>query len=229
MHDEFLSYNSWFQQKYATPLSAGPRFDTLKIALNLFRQRHGRLIVETGCQRQLDDWGGGCSTQVFADSLAHYGGKLVSIDISPENIATARQINPSPYIDFICNDSVNGLSSLSTFDQIDLLYLDSFDYPYGQLLDLYGGKTDIVRAIDQLKQLNETTIVQLHNSIIEPCQQHCLKEIQTAMPFLHSGSVILIDDNNLPGGGKARLANEYLETHGWVLVHCSYQALWIHQ
>ncbi len=35
-----------------------------------------------------------------------------------------------------------------------------------------------------------------------PPQQHCLNEIVAASCKLHDGSVVMIDDCNIPGGGK---------------------------
>lgn len=48
-----------------------------------------------------------------------------------------------------------------------------------------------------------------------PAQQHCLKEVQAACSHLTENSIIMIDDCNIPGGGKGRLALGWLEQQGW--------------
>lgn len=62
-----------------------------------------------------------------------------------------------------------------------------------------------------------------------PSQQHHLNEIIAALPFLAEESIILIDDCDLPHGGKGKLAIEYLEAHGWKKIMEGYQVLLIHQ
>jgi len=80
---------------------------------------------------------------------------------------------------------------------IDLLYLDSFDYP--------EGPDDALR---------------------DASQQHCRNELEAALPFLAPSAIVLIDDGDLPGGGKPRLAKERLAQLGWTCVLDEYQTLW---
>lgn len=58
-----------------------------------------------------------------------------------------------------------------------------------------------------------------------PPQNHCLKEIQIALPKLSANAAVLIDDCNLPHGGKGRKAIHWLITQGWVVQKYHYQAL----
>jgi hypothetical protein len=190
------------------------RYPTMKAALNLFYQRNGKLIVETGCQREENDWGGGMSTALFAETINLLGGKLITVDNVQEHLNRVKRFTKQyDYVEYVFMDSVEYLNNCE--HQIDLLYLDSFDYP---MEDLPGG-FDCV--------LSDDNIVQFHSDIINPCQEHCLKELEAAIDKLTDQSVILIDDNNLAGGGKPRLAREWLFDHGWTLLLDGQQTLWI--
>ena len=48
-----------------------------------------------------------------------------------------------------------------------------------------------------------------------PPQDHCLREIMAAYDKLHEDSIVMIDDCNIPGGGKGKLAIEWLLNRGW--------------
>lgn len=222
---DFLFGNGWFDKKYAG--LGHRRHATIKAALNLFMQNNGTNIVETGCCRLPDDWGAGLSTVMFGDVCKTYCKRLYSVDLSPENMAICRNITKeyNGFIDYHVEDSV---SFLNRFDgTIDLLYLDSYDYPYGELLDVYGGKVDIDKAILTLGNMSDEEIILKHNDIIAVSQEHCLKELFAALPHMHKKTPILIDDCMLPGGGKGRTAKEWLLSNGYVCLLDLYQTLWI--
>jgi hypothetical protein len=61
---------------------------------------------------------------------------------------------------------------------------------------------------------------------IEQCQQHQASELTAAMGHLIKGSIILLDDNNLRGGGKTKLTKELLHTFGAQCLFDDYQSLW---
>lgn len=231
----FVNHGNWFSQKYQ--VRSDCRFHTFKAALNLLHQLPHvggapRVIVETGCARMPNDWGGGQSTLLFADYLQTNGGHLHSVDISETSCAWARDI-VAAYTDNVtvtCKDSVKFLSDWSKhegFQHIDLLYLDSFDYPYGELLNVYGGQRDIEAATKTLDAMLEEDIVKKHGDIILACQNHCVEELKAAMPAMRQDGIILIDDNSLAGGGKPRLAKRLLRQLGWTCVLDYQQTLWI--
>ena len=58
-----------------------------------------------------------------------------------------------------------------------------------------------------------------------PSQQHHLNEIMAAYPFLHENSIVMIDDCDLPHGGKGALAIEYLLMRGWKIYAKHYQVI----
>jgi len=177
----------------------GDRFYTFKAALNLWLQRGGTTIVETGTMRgPIEGWrGDGCSTLLFGEFLSHHGGHLWSCDLDPDAIANSRSVTRK-YAAHISYINGNSIEFLAGFDRpIDLLYLDSFDSP----------------------RSGDASIPQLHN----------LQELETALPCVSERGIILLDDNWYPNGGKTRRSKERLMAEGWVCLLDSQQTLWIRE
>lgn len=101
-------------------------FDVIFAALAA--QGRKPLIVETGCLRLPGNWqGDGQSTFMFDAFARCAGGRVFSVDITPESIASARRAC-SHSTQLILNDSVAALGALAAGEQqASLLYLDSFD------------------------------------------------------------------------------------------------------
>lgn len=59
----------------------------------------------------------------------------------------------------------------------------------------------------------------------EPSQLHHLNEVMAAEPWLTADSIVMIDDCDLPHGGKGKLAIEYLLTRGWKIASQGYQVI----
>lgn len=202
----------------------GKRQATMDRALLLLEGNDGKRIVETGCAHTPGDWdGAGLSTVVFSRWAAEHDGSFTSVDIDPAHIEAARKMTTYP-VNFECRDSVEYLTHRT--DPIDLLYLDSLDYPYGRLLDAYGGKANLGAAIADLALTSQTEILARFGDIIRPSQAHAMREVWAALPLLTEHALVLIDDADLPGGGKARLAKGYLSDYGWRCVMDGYQTLW---
>jgi hypothetical protein len=150
-------------------------------------------IVETGCIRAEEDWGGaGFSTYLFARYVSALGrGHLDSVDLTPAHTAFARRWCQfaGERVHIHTADAVSWLQACD--GPIDLLYLDSLD-------------TDVPGHAE-----------------------HCLRELQTALPNLHDQSLVLIDDSPWSGGptGKGALAIPWLRERGWHLLASGYQAL----
>jgi len=104
---------------------------TLMFCIKMLKNKPGFLIVETGCQRQDHgplSWGDdGCSTLIFNLFSQRHKGSCISIDISAENINFASKLNYGAGR-FVVSDSVDYLTTFEHSGQIDLLYLDSFDF-----------------------------------------------------------------------------------------------------
>lgn len=221
--------NNWFYEKFYYA-GSNARYYTFQIALNLLHQRCANpVIIETGCQRQEDDLGGGMSTCLFAEYIERYGGRLISIDNNAEHLSRAAQYikkHPGANVQLIHADSVAYLQCCVT--PPNLLYLDSWDAPYFEMLELYGSKQDFTGAVAQMKALGRKEILERHEAMLLPCQQHCVNEFKAIETYLLSGSILLIDDNMLLGGGKSRLLKEYLLSHpDWELVLDYQQSLWL--
>lgn len=58
-----------------------------------------------------------------------------------------------------------------------------------------------------------------------PSQEHHLKEIIAAYPKLHANTIVMVDDCDLPHGGKGKLIIEFLLNNGWTLIYKGYQAI----
>ena len=193
---------AWFTAEYANRL--GRRYQTMHAALTLLfeRSQRNRIVLETGCVRERNDYGAGYSTVVFGHALSRHGGMLHTVDLSEKNLAACKRLTKryASSISYNSGDSVTFLKSWNAHPSasINLLYLDSFDYP---------GKPDEV--------------------LREASQRHCLNELAAALPSLSEAAIVLIDDGDLPGGGKPRLAKELLSKLSWTCVIDDYQTLWI--
>jgi predicted O-methyltransferase YrrM len=125
--DNFLEYNSWFDEMFRRKLSK--RYPTFRAALNLLYQLPSHQIVETGTIRKVRDYGAGYSTYLFGQFVKRYGGKVTTIDIDPGHINVCKRVTAefAASIEYIVDDSLHALSLLR--EPIDLLYLDSLDTP----------------------------------------------------------------------------------------------------
>ncbi len=61
-----------------------------------------------------------------------------------------------------------------------------------------------------------------------PSQQHHLEEIKAAYDKLKPTSIVMIDDCDLPHGGKGKFVIDYLLKKGWKVVAQSYQVILIY-
>jgi hypothetical protein len=214
---EFLSFhNKDFLNTYK---DLGGRLHTFKIALNLLNQRGGKVIVETGCQREGDNWNDGQSTRVFAEYARKHDTHLYTVDIKRENIELAEEIVGNESVTYTAMDSIKYIESFKK--NIDLLYLDSVDVPIPEMRKINESYDE------KIKDLKYEEIIERFEELLLPPQTHCLNEVKAALPNLHRDSIILIDDNWVPGGGKSRLAREWMFDNDWELLMDWQQTLWI--
>ncbi len=179
----------------------GKRRDTLREVLRLLDERGARVLLETGVARMglEKSKGDGASTIVFGLWAKNNDAHLYSVDIDPD--ATRRAGTAVDAMDL--GDSVTLVTSdsveyLGEFtDTVDFLYLDSYDYH----------KTD--------------------TAIQKASQDHHLKEINAIEGCLHDDTVILIDDCDLPNGGKGKLVIQYLTEAGWKVHMSEYQVIMV--
>ena len=83
-------------------------------------------IVETGCVRRPGAWiDEGQSTIIWDWIVGKVDGSVTSFDISEEAVAACRKMVKN--VNVIHSDSVAGLRGLERPEDIDLLFLDSYD------------------------------------------------------------------------------------------------------
>jgi hypothetical protein len=193
---DFLDANNdWFRDKYYDKLSF--RYWTQKIALSLFLQIGGDNMVETGCARLEEDWGGGYSTYIYGDFASYYGKKFWTCDIDERNLEVAERITDKfkDNITYVCDDSVRFLRDFDK--EINFLYLDSVDCEEG----------------------NEQQTAM--------AQDHQFKEMEQALPKLSKNCVVLLDDNNYANGGKTKASKGFLKENGFLHIMDFQQALFL--
>ncbi|MFX3635408.1 MAG: class I SAM-dependent methyltransferase [Candidatus Pristimantibacillus sp.] len=195
-------YNWLFGRSHNGPSKT--RYYTFQMALNIIHQtKNSPVIIETGCQRMETDIGDGASTSLFCEYLLRYGGKLISIDINPVSIQNAQNWTAHYPVDkhFVTSDSVAYLSQYT--GTVDLVYLDSWDYPLDDGPEL------------EWRQFE--------------AQQHNLNEFMAIENRLSPNAVILMDDNLLPGGGKPKLTKQYLKDKGYICLLDYQHTIWVKQ
>lgn len=174
----------------------GLRMPTFRAVLREAQFRNVKVVVETGCVRQDQNWDGdGQSTVMLAEfALERNGGSFTTVDISREATDLARQLVPHATVH--CGDSVKYLSKIGR--QIDLLYLDSYDVDMGAP---------------------------------HPAALHCMMELTAAMPMLHSGSIVFVDDSPMNSamevGGKGLYVAQYFRQLGIMPFTFGYQSAWV--
>lgn len=219
---------NWFKERYFN-VGGNVRYWTFATSLSLLNQRIDEpVIIETGCQREKEDLGAGMSSSIFAEYVSYYGGKLYVVDNNEEHLDICDSILEEwPDIDCSLHysDSVKWLKKYK--GKCDLVYLDSYDFPLGPMLDKYKGKEDLGEAITTVLSFSTERVLEEFGDIVLPCQKHCLDEIKAIEPNLSDNAIVLIDDNNLPAEGKPRLAKRYLHEQGWFCLADGQQTLWM--
>lgn len=175
------------------------RAPSFAMMLSHLNHKPEKIIIETGCARQEDNFqGDGMSTLIFDRMIQLTGGTFHSVDISPENVEFARS-KVSNMTKVHCSDSVKFLQEMnrtlrSDGRYVDLLYLDSFD---------------------------------LDHDNTHPSSLHHLMELTAIMPSLRTGSMICVDDNVSLEVGKGKYVKQYMDLIGKPLVYSDYHWIWI--
>ena len=177
----------------------GKRQKTFRRAIELLDERGATCLIETGVARYglRNSKSDGASTAVFGLWAKTNNASLYSVDISPESIAGAREaVEELGLMEQVKLVTGDSVQFLENFaDPVDFLYLDSYDYD----------------KHDQSVQIAS--------------QEHHLKEFKAIEEQLGSDSVVLIDDCDLPGGGKGKAVIEYMTRKGWQVDTSAYQIL----
>ncbi len=177
----------------------GKRRDTLRKVLELLEQRQASTLVETGIARDglKKTKGDGASTILFGIWAKKHGAKLHSVDIDAEAVDIANQaITDQGLQEAVFTYVSDSIAFLQNFEQqVDFLYLDSYDYD----------KRD--------------------PAVQKASQEHHLREFKAIEIKLGAKSVVLIDDCDLPGGGKGKSVIAYMLSTGWEIIMQEYQVI----
>ena len=177
----------------------GKRQKTFRRAIELLDERGATCLIETGVARYglRNSKSDGASTAVFGLWAKTNNASLYSVDISPESIDGAREaVEELGLLEQVKLVTGDSVQFLENFaDPVDFLYLDSYDYD----------------KHDQSVQMAS--------------QEHHLKEFKAIEEQLGPDSVVLIDDCDLPGGGKGKTVIEYMTRKGWQVDTSAYQVL----
>lgn len=118
-----MSFLDYFDRELAPKLVS--RAPTFRAVLAELVERPAPIIIETGCVRGTDGWGGdGHSTVVFDEFAQATGGTVTSVEINEKAVALARSM-VSDRVTLIHADSLKMLPQLD--QTADLIYLDSYD------------------------------------------------------------------------------------------------------
>ena len=177
----------------------GKRRGTLRRVLELLEQRQAKTLVETGIARNglEKSKGDGASTILFGVWAKNHDAKLYSIDIDSAAVEIANKEIVERGLEVAVSTHVSdSIIYLENFQQpVDFLYLDSYDYD----------KRDL--------------------AVQKASQEHHLKEFKAVESRLHDQSVVLIDDCDLPGGGKGKTVIKYMLGTGWKIEMQQYQVI----
>ncbi len=175
------------------------RRNTFRLSLQLLNQINAKTIIETGTSREglRGAKSNGAATIVFGKWANENGAKLDSVDISAESVQNAQEeVTKQGLQHVVTIHHSDSLTFLAAYkDSVDFLYLDSYDY----------SATDI--------------------EVQQKSQQHHLKEFKAIEDQLHRNTVVLIDDCDLPNGGKGKAVIAYMCENGWRIVEDAYQVL----
>ena len=166
IHD-YIAFEGGYFKKYGNHGQLClDRYFTFKAAISLFLQRKSRNIVETGCQRQMIDWGAGNSSLIFSETLVEFPEKgfLYTIDIDENKLDVCNHATKhTNKVKFCLGDSVEILKIIDV--EIGLLYLDSMDY------EVYQQKESQLHQLKEIQtaypKLNDESIVLLDDNFFE--------------------------------------------------------------
>lgn len=213
-----MSFWEYFENEAAPKL--GVRVDTFRATFRYLDTIADRSIgiVETGCVRDPDNWGGDGQSTILFDQYAQSrpGSCVYTVDLDPSAVAACKTL-VSEVVRTHIGDSVGFLASLvrerpAELSTVDLLYLDLID------VDMFA------------PQVSAT---------------HHLKELLAIAPLLSPSTLVVVDDspsmllgyvntnqfrafNRAPKiGGKAMFIAEYAEAIGVKPCFTGYQSGWI--
>ena len=174
------------------------RRDMFRRCLKILDLTNAQMIVETGTSREglAGSKSNGAATLVFGKWAKMNGAYLHSVDISKESIAESmKEVKAQGLESHVALHLSDSVAFLKDFEK-------KVDFLY---LDSYD------YSLDPEIQLKS--------------QEHHLNEFKAIEQKLHHNSVVLIDDCDLPNGGKGKLVVEYMLNNQWKILKKEYQIL----
>lgn len=174
------------------------RTESFQMMINHLKGIDNPLIVETGCIREAEDYGAGCSTEIFDQYLNENGGRFYSVDNSPTNVIFAKTQVSNKNTSIVLSDSVAFLKQFNTTllsenKKIDLLYLDSYDF---------------------------------YEGIEHESSLHHIFELLAISPSLSENTMVVVDDN-FEDKGKGYYIKQYMDLIGNQRLYSGYQWIWM--
>jgi predicted O-methyltransferase YrrM len=174
------------------------RRGTFLKVLELIEKTKAKLIIETGTSREglHGAKSNGAATIVFGKWAKQNKAFLHSVDISEKSVAASQNE--------VDRQELNSSVKIHLSDSIAFLenFKERVDFLY---LDSYDYSDDI--------------------EVQTKSQIHHLKEFKAIEDQLHDNSIVLIDDCDLPNGGKGKLVVEYMIKQDWKVLINAYQIL----
>lgn len=138
-----------FENEFRPLLGKTPRWKAFEFIAKELLSKERPVIIETGTLRQPGNWAGdGQSTALWDWIVAKTGGTAISTDINFYNCEVAAKTCPNVRVN--CGDSVAFLRGYLPAN-INLLYLDAFDYaPGAELSSMMHHAAELAAAWDQL-------------------------------------------------------------------------------
>ncbi len=174
------------------------RYKTFFIALELCEKRHACVLVETGTARHGD-------TNFEGDG----GSTLIFGQWAKDHNAKLFTVDINPEA---LERAQLAATNAKADTAIHFVQSDSIEF-----LKNFQGTIDFLYLDSYNFELNNP----------RPSQLHHLAEIRAAYPHLHKESIIMIDDCDLPHGGKGKYVIQYLKNQGWKVVCSGYQVIMV--
>lgn len=178
------------------------RRDTFRKTMELLDNTGAKMIIETGTSREglKGAKSNGAATIVFGKWASRNNAFVHSVDISEASVTHAqKEVDRQHLQDFVKIHLSDSLVFLEKFDQ-------KVDLLY---LDSYDYSNDI--------------------DVQKKSQQHHLEEFKRIEDQLHENTLVLIDDCDLPNGGKGKSVIAYMLERGWKVLMESYQVLLVRE
>ena len=178
------------------------RRNTFRKTLALLDKIEAKIIIETGTSREglKGAKSNGGATIVFGKWAKLNNAELHSVDISKKSIKAAQnEVDNQQLADVVTIHHSDSLEFLANFKK-------PVDFLY---LDSYDYSNDLE--------------VQVKSQI------HHLKEFKAIEEHLHENSIVLIDDCDLPNGGKGKMVVEYMKQKKWKVLMNAYQILLVRE